>query len=209
MSTLIKPSISTLIAAFTACLLLASCGTQGSARVPTGVDLSGHWHLNEKDSDSVEALLNSLKNVLDPPPRRTMVPPGTDQSGRIFSQRDEFVGPPRTKELTALLKRPTAFSLTQSDRSLTMKSIDGTTEYVFGETSVVSLPDGVGDQYCGWAGSQFVVGIRAVDGRKIEHLVGLSTDRAHLQVTTKVSGGGLPTVSLRRSYDRDEPGSRG
>ena len=191
---------------FTA-LLLAGCSLTGSgSRVPAGVDLSGQWQLNGERSDSIEALITSVKNELDPPPRRNGSAAGSDQSGRIVSRRDEFYGPPRTRELLALLKQPTAFSLAQSPRSLTMKSIDGTTEFVFGESAVVSLPDGVGDRYCGWTGSQFAVSIRAVDGRKVQYLLGLSQDRAQLQLTTTVSGGGLPSVTLKRSYDRQTAG---
>ena len=186
-----------------ACSQLAGCSVTGSgSKVPAGVDLSGQWQLNVERSDNIDDLIASVKEELDPPPRRGGTAGGADASGRIFGRRDEFYGPPRTKELLALLKQPTAFSLTQSMRSMTMKSIDGTTEFVFGQSAVVSLPDGVGDRYCGWTGAQFAVSIRAVDGRKIQYLLGLSQDRAQLQLTTTVSGGGLPSVMLKRSYDR-------
>lgn len=193
-----------LLIVLAACGLISGCSPlQGSARIPAGIDLSGQWHQNESQSDSLEALLNSIREDLDPAPRRTGVPTGAND-GRLVGRRDEFFGPPRTKEMIALLKQPADFQLTQSSQSLTMKSIDGTTEYVYGEAVVVSLPDGVGDRRCGWAGNQFVVDIRAVDGRRIEHRVGLSKDRAQLSLTTSVSGDGLPTVTLRRSYDRDD-----
>jgi hypothetical protein len=188
-------------------LLLTGCSTlQGGPRAPAGVDLSGEWRLNEELSDSVEAVLDSVRNELDPVRKGRATSSGVDASGRIVSRRDEFYGPPRTREMLAMLKQPTAFSLTQSARSLTLKSVDGTTEYVFGEDSVVSVPDGLGDQHVGWAGRQLSVGIRAVDGRRIGHLLGLSADRAQLLLTTTVSGGGLPEVTLRRTYDRVTPG---
>ena len=127
---------------------------------------------------------------------------GSDDRGRIRSRRDEFVGPPRTKELIALLSQPDDITVTQSARELTTKSVDGTRQYVFGEASVVLITDGLGDQNVGWANGQFVVSIRATDGRRIEHQFGFAPDRKHLQISTSVSGGGLPSVRMRRVYDR-------
>ncbi len=122
------------------------------------------------------------------------------------SRRDEFVGPPRTKELIALLSQPDEMTVAQSPRELTTKSVDGTRQYVFGETSVVSITDGLGDQRVGWAAGQFVVSIRATDGRRIDHFFGFAPDRKRLQITTAVSGGGLPSVRMKRVYDRVTPG---
>jgi hypothetical protein len=190
-----------------ASLLLAGCGvTASSPRVPQGVDLSGQWRLNAAQSDSLDHLLAAVKDELDPPLRRRMPDSAADEPGRMRSRRDEFVGPPRTKELIALLSQPEAMTVTQSARELTTKSVDGTRHYVFGETSVVSIVDGLGDQSVGWAAGQFVVSIRATDGRRIEHFMGFAPDRKGLQITTTVSGGGLPTVRMRRVYDRDIPG---
>ena len=184
-------------------LLLAGCGvTPSNPRAPAGVDLSGHWRLNPSQSDQLDTLLAAVKDELDPPLRRRM-PESTDGEGaRIRSRRDEFVGPPRTKELIALLSQPDELTLTQSARELTTKGVDGTRRYVFGEASVVSIVDGLGDQGVGWAGGQLVVSIRATDGRRIEHLFGFAPDRQRLQITTTVSGGGLPSVRMKRVYDR-------
>lgn len=190
-----------------ACLLVAGCGvTASNPRVPQGVDLSGQWRLNATQSDSLDSLLAAVKDELDPPLRRRMPESGGDDRGRMRSRRDEFVGPPRTKELIALLSQPDSIAVTQSALELTTKSVDGTRRYVFGESSVVSIVDGLGDQSVGWAGGQFVVSIRATDGRRIEHLFGFAPDRNRLQITTTVSGGGLPSVRMRRVYDRDMPG---
>lgn len=195
------------IAALLTCLLLAGCGvTPSSPRVPQGVDLSGQWRLNVAQSDSLDNLLAAVKDELDPPLRLRMPESGSDDPGRMRSRRDEFIGPPRTKELIALLSQPDAISVTQSARDLTTKSVDGTRRYVFGESSVVSIVDGLGDQSVGWTGGQFVVSIRATDGRRIEHLFGFTPDRSRLQITTTVSGGGLPSVRMKRVYDRDAPG---
>jgi hypothetical protein len=190
-----------------ACLLLAGCGvTASSPRVPQGVDLSGQWRLNADQSDSLDTLLTAVKDELDPPLRRRMPESGSDDRARPRSRRDEFVGPPRTKELIALLSQPDAITVTQTARELTTRSVDGTRQYVFGEKSVVSIVDGLGDQSAGWTGGQFVVSIRATDGRRIEHLFGFAPDRKRLQITTTVSGGGLPSVKIKRVYDRDMPG---
>ncbi len=184
-------------------LMIAGCGvTPSSPRVPKGVDLSGQWRLNRTQSDNLDSLLAAVKDELDPPLRRRMSESGSDDRGRIRSRRDEFVGPPRTKELIALLSQPDDITVTQSARELTTKSVDGTRQYVFGEASVVSITDGLGDQNVGWANGQFVVSIRATDGRRIEHQFGFAPDRKHLQITTSVSGGGLPSVRMRRVYDR-------
>jgi hypothetical protein len=188
-------------------LMLAGCGvTPSSPRVPQGVDLSGQWRLNAAQSDSLDNLLAAVKDELDPPLRRRSPESGVDDRGRMRSRRDEFMGPPRTKELVALLSQPDAITVTQTARELTTKSVDGTRQYVFGESSVVSLVDGLGDQSAGWAGGQFVVSIRATDGRRIEHFFGFAPDRMRLQITTSVSGGGLPSVRMKRVYDRDAPG---
>ncbi|MEQ1580170.1 MAG: hypothetical protein ABL964_06230 [Steroidobacteraceae bacterium] len=189
------------------CLLLAGCGvTPSSPRVPQGIDLSGQWRLNAEQSDSLDNLLAAVKDELDPPLRRRMPESGNDAGGRMRSRRDEFVGPPRTKELIALLSQPDEMTVAQSPRELTTKSVDGTRQYVFGETSVVSITDGLGDQRVGWAAGQFVVSIRATDGRRIDHFFGFAPDRKRLQITTAVSGGGLPSVRMKRVYDRVTPG---
>lgn len=190
-----------------AALVLAGCAvTASSPRVPQGIDLSGQWRLNAAQSDNLDSLLAAVKDELDPPLRRRMPDGAADPQGRIRSRRDEFVGPPRTKELVALLSQPDEITLAQSARELTTKSVDGTRRYVFGESSVVSIVDGLGDQNAGWAAGQFVVSIRATDGRRIDHLFGFTPDRKHLQITTTVSGGGLPSVRMKRVYDRVAPG---
>lgn len=188
-------------------LALTGCATPASnPRVPQGIDLSGQWRLDADQSDNLESLLAAVKDELDPPLRRRMPDAAADPQGRIRSRRDEFVGPPRTKELVALLSQPYEFTVTQSARELTTKSVDGTRRYVFGEASVVSIVDGLGDQSTGWAAGQFVVSIRATDGRRIDHRFGFTPDRKHLQITTTVSGGGLPSVRMKRVYDRVTPG---
>jgi hypothetical protein len=188
-------------------LIGAGCGvTPASPRVPQGIDLSGQWRLNAADSDRLDSLLAAVKDELDPPLRRRMPESGSDDRARIRSRRDEFVGPPRTKELIALLSQPDEITVTQSARELTTRSVDGTRQYVFGEASVISITDGLGDQNAGWAAGQFVVSIRATDGRRIEHLFGFAPDRKRLQITTSVSGGGLPSVRMKRVYDRVVPG---
>lgn len=184
-------------------LLLAGCAVAPSSpRVPQGIDLSGQWRLNASQSDQLDTLLAAVKDELDPPLRRRMPESAGDEGARIRSRRDEFVGPPRTKELIALLSQPDELTLAQSARELTTKGVDGTRRYVFGEASVVSIVDGLGDQSVGWAGAQLVVSIRATDGRRIEHLFGFAPDRQRLQITTTVSGGGLPSVRMKRIYDR-------
>jgi len=188
-------------------IILGGCGTpSGSIRAPGNIDLSGNWHLNPGQSDSLDALLASVKDELDPPLRFRVPPAGDEGTGRIRSRRDEFVGPPRTKELASLLSQPDDLTVTQSPRDLVTKGVDGTRQYGFGESSVVSIVDGLGDQRAGWVKNQFVVTIRATDGRRIEHRLGLTADRRQLQIVTSVSGGGLPSVRMTRVYDRVAPG---
>ncbi len=188
--------------AMVAGLLLTGCTVAPSSpRVPQGIDLSGQWRLNTSQSDRLDTLLAAVKDELDPPLRRRMPESAGEDGARVRSRRDEFVGPPRTKELIALLSQPDELTLTQSARELTTKGVDGTRRYVFGEASVVSIVDGLGDQSVGWSGAQLVVSIWATDGRRIEHLFGFAPDR-RLQITTTVSGGGLPSVRMKRLYDR-------
>ncbi len=191
-------------------VMLAGCGVTGSPQAPKGVDLSGHWKLNESASDSTERLIATLeqqdfrfsKRGAGQGSINTTVPPSDGMRSNRPGPHDEYLGPPRTRELESLLNQPAEFTLTQTPRDLTLASSDGTRKLGFGEDSVVSVYDGIGDQHCGWSAGQFSINIRAVDGRRITHLIGLSKDRTQLLLTTNVSGGGLPSIKFNRVYDR-------
>lgn len=85
-----------------------------------------------------------------------------------------------------------------------MYIFDGITDRSFtpGTKSVVSVPEGVADQHSGWKSREYVIDVRAQAGPEtIEHYH-LSPDGSQLLVDIQSSGGNMPSLKMKRVYDR-------
>jgi hypothetical protein len=81
---------------------------------------------------------------------------------------------------------------------------DGTNNRSFtpGAKSVVSVPEGVADQHSGWKSRAYVIDVKAQAGPETIERYHLSDDGAHVLADIESHGGNMPTMKIKRVYDR-------
>lgn len=85
-----------------------------------------------------------------------------------------------------------------------MHIFDGTTDRSFtpGAQSVVSVPEGVADQHSGWKSHAYVIDVKAQAGPETIERYRLSEDGQHLLADIQSTGGNMPSIRIKRVYDR-------
>jgi hypothetical protein len=194
-----------------ACALgLIGCGSLAE-KPPTAVNLTGHWHLNAAQSDDPRLLLAAQREYWRPmthrPPEirrspadevRTPFPAEVSSRGRSLMEFRER----RDAAMNSLLWLDAeAIHIDQSPSALTISTEESSTRYVFGERTVVSVPNGAADRLAGWKDRTFIVSTRVPEGANVEQQYQLSADGRQLITLTELAGEG-PHVTVRRVFDR-------
>jgi hypothetical protein len=188
------------------------CSSVGSFQptAPPGVDFAGTWRLNVAASDDPRKALAKFRPRRGSPQQSQPVTgrrrrgQSAQNPGDEFPEEDEGPSAPTLltlvpnsdvlrNEVLAIKQRPDAFIVDY-----------GTSTHSFtpGEKSVVSVPEGVGDQSAGWHGKDFVVDVHSQLGMQMTETFSLSNKSGRqLIVKIQLSGSSVPRVALTRVYD--------
>jgi hypothetical protein len=159
--------------------------------VPSGVNLAGTWKLDRALSDDPEKIYGKIlkqraeryaEQTGAPPPRGGANPDAADPNNPLSAeaQAATIIGAshldPFDMGVFGTIPRGDVITIRQRPDEMYMS--DGTTNRSFtpGVKSVVSVPEGVADQHSGWT--------------------------AHLLADIQSHGGNLPSIKIKRVYDR-------
>jgi hypothetical protein len=188
----------------------SSVGSYGST-APPGADFAGTWRLNVAASDDPRKALAKFR------PRRgasqqTQQMAGRRRRGQQSGQNsndvfpDDDQGPSAPTLLTLIpnsdVLRNEVLAIKQRPDAFIVDLGTSTHSFTPGEKSVVSVPEGVGDQSAGWHGKDFVVDVRSQLGMQMTETFSLSTKSGRqLIIKIHLNGSGVPRVALTRVYD--------
>jgi hypothetical protein len=178
--------------------VLTACGGRLAEAPARAVDFSGHWVINDALSDNPDKLVEQQGDRMRAHDRRRR-----DQ--RALDDYDDHmlfdpIGPTRRMS-AAFLLNARKLDLRQSSGALTVSNGDSSTEYVFGQKSVVSLLNGAADREVGWKDNRLVVQTRSPDGPGVQQTYQLSPNRQQLLITTDLKGL-AEGLTVKRIYDR-------
>lgn len=215
-----------------ACALLCAglCGCAGAgnlgADAPSGVNLAGSWKLDRALSDDPEKIYAKIQRQraarlaeqmgTPPAPSTSPGPAGganPDATGGDLNnpltpegQAALIIGQshldPFDMGVFGNIPRGDVIRIKQTADEVSIS--DGLTDRSFtpGEKSVVSVPEGVADQHSGWKSHDFVIDARAEAGPRTIERYHLSSDGQHLLADIQSNGGNLPSMKIKRVYDR-------
>jgi hypothetical protein len=189
------------------------CSSVGSfaATAPPGVDFAGTWRLNVAASDDPRKAFAKFRPRRAPAQqsqqvtgRRRRGQQSGQNPGEVFPEDDE--GPPTPTLLTLIpnsdVLRNEVLAIKQRPDAFVVDYGTSTHSFTPGEKSVVSVPEGVGDQSAGWHGKDFVIDVHSQLGMQMTETFSLSNKSGRqLIVKIKLSGSSVPRVALTRVYD--------
>jgi hypothetical protein len=209
--------------------VLAGCATGGSAEVPAGVRLEGAWKLDHDASDDPQKVIDHLReaaakyasrmasrSALPPPSGGGMGrrgPPGQvrtqeqdeDMSGvQRFSAAEILAHSPAMNALTSFINRGDYLTVREGPEHFLLDYGSTSRSFTPGVHSVVGADTGVADQVSGWKGKEYVINVTPQIGPSITEEYGLSDDQKHLIAKLHVGGSELPSVDLKRVYNRTD-----
>lgn len=203
-----------------------------AADAPGGVNLEGTWKLDRSVSDDPEKIYDKIRrqrmarsaDQAPAPPRRGRPGAGggrgPDSGGVNPDGTSADLNDPLSAESQAAAivgmshldpfdmgvfgTIPRGDVITIRQRADEMSIFDGTTDRSFtpGAKSVVSVPEGVADQHSGWKARAYVIDVRAQAGPETIERYHLSDDGQHLLADIQSTGGNMPSIKIKRVYDR-------
>jgi hypothetical protein len=201
---LLQPRLAHCSLTFFLLIFTSSCGGRLAEKPTRNVDLAGRWAVNASLSDDPFRL---MEQQLERRHMQERVRRGSRAraDGDIFFDEDYEKFRPRD---TPVRKLVSLFSLDarrldirQSDRSLIISNGNTSTEYVFGQESVVSMLSGAADRRVGWQSDVFVVQTQSPDGPGGVQTYKTSPDGRQLIMTTRLRGIGDELI-VTRVFDR-------
>jgi hypothetical protein len=186
------------------------------------VNLGGTWKLDRAVSDDPEKIYDTIRRKIaaryaeqGPPPQRGGVnPDGTSADPNnplsVDAQTAAIIGTshlgPFDMGVFGTIPRGDVITIRQQPDE--MYIFDGTTDRSFtpGAKSVVSVPEGVADQHSGWKSHDYVIDVRAQAGPETIERYHVSDDGKHLLAEIESSGGNMPSMKIKRVYDRVNAG---
>jgi hypothetical protein len=220
-----------------ASLALGACSGAPDLKpdTPAGVNLAGTWRLNRQASQDPQAMIEAIRQKFMRG-MRDYIPPATgeempeiDEHGNprpnrrggraggmehgpsdpaAAQRRAKYApGASYTRALGAAL---TADSMTieQSATRFTITRGGDRRSFTPGGDSVVSVAEGVADQYSGWSGKEYVIEVKPQVGPRVVERYGLSADGRQLVEKFTLSEEGLPKLEFTRVYDPGTPSHR-
>ena len=215
-----------LLACALLCAALSACGGAGSLaeETPGGVNLAGTWKLNRALSDDPYKIYDKIRRdraarygEQAPAPAPARGGGQGQNSGGANPSVDPLAAEQRATAAAIIGSShldpfdmgvfgtiPRGDVITIRQRPDEMYIFDGTTDRSFtpGVKSVVSVPEGVADQHTGWKGHEYVIDVRAQAGPETIERYHLSDDGQHLLADISSSGGNMPSIKIKRVYDR-------
>jgi|KBSSwiStaDraftv2_1062776.scaffolds.fasta_scaffold573469_2 hypothetical protein len=196
---------------------------------PTGVNLAGTWRLNRQASQDPQAMIDAIRQKFMRA-RRDYVPsttgeemPEIDEHGNprqtrrggmerggmergpadpaAIQRRAKYApGASYTRALGAALTAD-SMKIEQSATRFAITRGDDRRSFTPGGDSVISVEDGVADQYSGWSGKEYVIEVKPQVGPRVIERYGLSADGRQLVEKFALSEDGLPKLEFTRVYD--------
>jgi hypothetical protein len=203
-----------------ACACFAACTGAGSLSpdAPSHVDLSGTWKLDRALSDDPEKLYAKIQQQRAARYAELVGEPAHASGSPGDAPVSADPNNPRSPEMQAAIASsslnpydmgvfgtiPRGDVLTIRQSVSEMYISDGTNNRSFtpGAKSVVSVPEGVADQHSGWKSRAYVIDVKAQAGPETIERYHLSDDGAHVLAEIESHGGNMPTMKIKRVYDR-------
>ena len=215
-----------------AALALGACSGAPDLKpdTPGGVNLAGTWKLNRQASQDPQAMIDAIRQKFMRA-RRDYIPsttgeemPEIDEHGNprqgrrgggmerapsdpaALQRRAKYApGASYTRALGAALTAD-SMKIEQSATRFAITRGEDRRSFTPGGDSVVSVEDGVADQYSGWSGREYVIEVKPQVGPRVIERYGLSADGRQLVEKFTLSEEGLPKLEFTRVYD---PGTLG
>jgi hypothetical protein len=199
------------------CLTLSACAGERLAQAPpTGVELSGKWHLDAAESDDPQRLVDALANS------GNSGSAGGGQGGGGRRGRGGGGQSPSTAAMPGATGAPLSVSavseiLEWPGRDLEIKQAAGVAAFTSDGQNRIYQPTGPsapvkkskhgGTQICGWSGSTLVVQVEPDDDRpQFEEQYALSADKDRLVQVVLIKSGRMNGFTLSRTWDRVDEG---
>ncbi|MDE2304693.1 MAG: hypothetical protein KGL34_03980 [Gammaproteobacteria bacterium] len=196
-----------------ALLLLGGCADDRLAVAPpAGVDLSGHWRLDQSESDSPRQVFAMLAGFAKAGDSHT----SPDRSGDRGDRGESEGGRPEEREPQGLGAADGLGALTDAMRwpgkNLVIRQVGGVVAFTSAGESRVYQPSAApvrgpaarerGAQTpCGWSGDALLIAMRPDDdGAIVEMRYRISEDRRRL--VERIARAGAGGVALTRVWDR-------
>lgn len=201
-------------------VLVAGCAGSLDELPSKNVDLTGDWKLNASLSDDTGRLLQAhfktMSERLDrmPPQESGPMRRPTEGMTRRTSVEDSAeaerdpgglrkLRKQREERFTSMVEAPDRMDISLNGTRFIIKHNETRDEYRAGEKSVVSFGRGVADRTAGWRGKEFIVATRGLDGGSKEERYSLDPE-GRLLVVMKLSDDRLPTLEIKRVYERNK-----
>jgi hypothetical protein len=215
----VKPARSwrCLFAALLGGACLAACSGAGSLApdTPSHVDLSGTWRLDRAISDDPEKF---YAHILQQRAARYAEMSGVQsgQGGAAGTPPDPN-NPQSPDMMTAIsgshlnaydlgvfgtIPRGDVITIHQSAGEMSISDGTASRSFTPGAKSVVSVPEGVADQHSGWKSRAYVIDVKANAGPETIERYRLSDDGKKLLAEIESHGGNMPSMTIKRVYDR-------
>jgi hypothetical protein len=201
------------------CACVGACAGAGrlGATAPAGVNLAGSWKLDHGASDDPEKIYDKIRRqraaryeeeVPAPQRQRGQGAGGADANSALSveAQTAAIIATshldPFDMGVFGTIPRADVITIRQSADEIHIS--DGITNRSFtaGARSVVSVPEGVADQHSGWKGHAYVIDVKAQAGPETVERYQLSDDGQHLIADIRSTGGNMPSIKIKRVYDR-------
>lgn len=210
-----------------ACALLGAClgACAGAGRLgdtaPAGANLAGTWKLDRGQSDDPEKIYEKIRRQraaryeeeLPVPRQRGQGAGGADPSGALSveAQTAAIIATSHLNpfDMGVFGTIPRADVITIRQQADKIDISDGIINRSFtpGLKSVVSVPEGVADQHSGWKARAYVIDVKAQAGPETVERYQLSDDGRHLVAEIRSTGGNMPSIKIKRVYDRIDAAS--
>jgi hypothetical protein len=160
-----------------------------SARAPRGIDLSGHWQVNEAESENLEAKMAAALEK-----RR-----GAGTSG--FPPPMNFgAGGSRPPMLPGVAARATELKIEQSNNRLVVETNSSKHDFTPGEKFSISTDTGSAERRTGWDGKNYRIETRINRMVSFAETWTLSKGGQRLEVLCEVRG--PASVRAKRIFER-------
>lgn len=207
-----------LFAVAAAAVAVGLCGCAGlrlTGEAPPGVDLGGTWKLDTLLSTDTRAALAGIvpRHRAEREPEEGGLGPmqrgGASGGGNFGGLQTgpplgagQFAMPVDTTLQRSLLSGGDYLQIEQRPGELIVSNGGTTHEYVAGERSVVSIPEGAAERWAGWKGKEFRIEIRPATGPSATVRFRLDDRKRLVETIDVASDGQVRRLSVTRVYER-------
>lgn len=159
---------------------------QEITRVASPVDMSGHWEMDYAKSDNLQDRLNAVARQIrrEAVQRERLAKEGRGFAGGPLPDRRDLITLARLAEI---ITEPTLLEIVQAAGRMRVKRENSFALVCETDGSAISVTiDLLGEQRCGWDGSQLFFMLTLQEGLEVMHRLSLSSQGDALLLVTSV-----------------------